>query len=163
MAVAATIQAVLTLVETITQGFPNPSDSTVTFDQLNQLLSLNASSSVPVTKLASFSKALGGGTGTIDLTSMPGNTPDETVTFLNLRVQAWLLLNPSTNANAITIVKGASNGWTGAGATFALTLQPGQWNLAYFDEDGPDVAAGVKTLDLTGTGTQTLSVQLAAG
>lgn len=153
----------LRVVETVDVGFVSPGDNTVTFDQLSEAWDLTGASPVPVTKHAEFDAALVAGAKTLDLTALPGKTADETVTLLNLRVQFVKFKNPSTNANAITFTFGAANPWLGLGAGWKIILQPGQSFLAYLDEDGPDVAAGAKNIDLAGTGAQVAKVQLIAG
>jgi hypothetical protein len=73
--------------------------------------------------------------------------------------------NKSTNANAITIAKGASNGYTGFGSAFSVTLQPGdEWTFKGNDNAGvTDVGSGAKTLDVSGTGAQVLQFHIVAG
>lgn len=67
------------------------------------------------------------------------------------------LLNPISNANSITIETGALTGYTGFGADFSLTLKPGEsCSLGATT----DISSTVKLLDVTGTGTQTLIVQV---
>jgi hypothetical protein len=80
-----------------------------------------------------------------------------------LRVQAIKLSNPAANANAITIAKGAAAGYTGLGANFSLTLVPGAEAMLFNNDGGADIGAANKTLDLTGTGTQSLSVGVVLG
>jgi len=153
----------LRVIETVAAGYVSPGDNTVTFDQLSEDWDLTGASSVPVTKHADFDQALSGGAATIDLLTLPGRTPDEVISFTGLRVQFVKFKNPSTNANAITFAVGASNGWAGLGAGWTFTLNPGCSVLFYLDEDGPNVDATHKTIDLTGTLAQTAKVQLVAG
>ena len=125
---------------------------------------LTASSTPPVTKHALFSKPLSTGTGTIDLTALPGITADETVNGTGLKVQFLKFKNPSTNANKITAAKGGSNGYQLDGATtWSVPLAPGQSVFFELDDAADDIGSGNKTIDLTGTGSQALSVQVVMG
>lgn len=118
----------------------------------------------PLTKVAYFSKALSSGTGTIDLTALPG-TNGATADATGLKVCLLVFRNPPTNANKITITKGATNGFgvTSADDPLTVTLSPGA-EIAFFgNEVTPDVASGKKTIDLTGTGSQALECVVWAG
>ena len=90
------------------------------------------------------------GAATIDLTAAPfsGGTSVPIRTYL---------LNPAANANPITIVKGGTNGYTGFGSSFSITLAPGE-SVALNATTA--LSGSVKTLDITGTGTQALVVQV---
>jgi hypothetical protein len=160
--VTATYISQVTVVETFTGDFVG-SDNTVTVDGLNNTTVLTASTTVPVTKQAAFAKALSSGTGTIDLTALPGMTADETVNGTGLKVQVCKLANPAANANAITVAKGASSGYAMIGSSFTITLQPGQEHTFYLNDAAPDIGSGAKNLDLTGTGTQALDVLFVMG
>ena len=66
------------------------------------------------------------------------------------------LMNPAANANSITIVKGATNGYAGFGAAFSITLAPGE----SVQLDGSSALSATNcTLDISGTLAQTLVVQ----
>ena len=125
-------------------------------------LSLSGSTTPPVSLCASFLKALSSGTGTIDLTALVG-TNGVAVDGTGLKVRAFKFINPATNANPITIAKGASNGYALAGSAFSVTLAPGQEIQAYLKDGAPAIGSGAKTLDLTGTGTQALQCQVVLG
>ncbi len=90
------------------------------------------------------------GAVTIDMTAAPysGGT--------TVPIRAFFL-NPASNANSITIAKGASNGYTGFGSAFSITLAPGEsCGLNALTA----LSGSVKTLDVTGTGSQVLVVQI---
>ena len=153
-----------TAIETLAGEFVDPSDATVTVNGTNTEQTLTASTTPPVTKQSSGTLALSAGAGTIDLTSLPDlNGVAAAVTFDGLKLATVRFVNPSTNANVMTIAKGASNGHTGLGAAFSIAIQPGaefQW-MGF--NNGADVAAGDKTFDVTGTGAQELQYHLTAG
>jgi hypothetical protein len=134
----------------------------VTFDGGNETKTLTASSTPPVTAHAVGQQALSSGTGTIDLRSLTGLN-GVAVDLNGLKPTAILFENPVANANPITIAKGATNGYTGLGANFSLTLQPGQTVLLDLVAAGTAVSGTVKTLDLSGTGSQALKYQMVAG
>jgi len=123
---------------------------------------LKSDSSPPVTCGALFQQALTGGAATIDLTALDGFN-DKVVSGTGLRVQLLRVKNPVTNANPITVAKGASNGYDGFGAGFSVTLQPGAEATLLTNDAGGDIGSGNKTLDLTGTGTQALDVEIIMG
>lgn len=127
--------------------------------------SYTSATSVPVTKFAEFEKTMSGGAGTIDLTALPGITADETVVGTGLKLQLLRIRNKSTNANAITVTKGASNGYglNAAGASWTVVLDPGQAATFELNETAPNVAAGAKDIDISGTGSQILEVQIVLG
>lgn len=163
MTVTAVYESKVTAVQTLTGDFVAPADNTVTISGLNETETFTASTSVPVTKVSSFSQALTAGAATINLAALPGLTAEETVVGTGLKVQLMKLRNKSTNANPITVAKGAANGSTLLGAAWTVTLQPGQSLLFNGDEGTPDVAAGDRTIDLTGTGAQILEVVIVLG
>ena len=114
MSVTLTLTSNITAVETLETNVPAAAATKrrVTHDQFNTTSELNAASTPPVTKVAALQAALTAGAATVDLTSLTG-TNGATVDGTGLRVQAMKLRNPSTNANAITVVEGASNGYDG--------------------------------------------------
>jgi len=96
------------------------------------------------------STALSTGTATLDMTASPISGGTKTPIHL-------FLMNPASNANSITIAVGGTNGYTGFGASFSITLTPGQ----SVQLDGASALGGSnKTLDLTGTGSQVLAYQV---
>ena len=165
MSVAVTYVSQITIVET-GEGVFLGTDNTLTTNGMNRTEGLTGASAVPVTKYSSFRQALTAGTATIDLTSLPDyNGTAGAVTFLGLKLQMIKVRGKSDNANPITITKGASNGYGlgAAGATFTIPLEPDCEATIYLDDKAPDVAAGTKTFDLAGTGSQVLEVTLVAG
>lgn len=160
IAVAGQLVAQLNVVRTFQGQGINGGDKTVSVNNFNGGSSLTGSTTPAITKDAELQLALSSGAVTLDLTAVAD--PDlGNVSFNGLTIQQMLLTNPASNANPISIGKGASNGYTGFGATFFVTLQPGSSlaiNLA-----GSAVGGSSKTLDLTGTGAQALNIQLTGG
>lgn len=169
MATTATYISGVNAVETLATNVPAVASSNNSLQHTgystSKALTGTGSSGLPaVTKLAYFSKALSTGTGTIDLTSLTG-TNGATVDLTGLKVCLMKFRNPSTNANTITVAKGASNGFglTTSGTTFSIPIPPGGEVTIFCDEGTPDVGGGAKTLDLTGTGSQTLECAIWGG
>ena len=167
---AATIDLVykstVTVVETLDSG-DAPAAATanriVTHDGYNTALTLHASTTPPITKVAAFSQALTSGTATIDLTSLDGTVG--TVTGAGLKLQVLKLKAPTTNTGTLTATKGGTHGYglDSAGATWTVPLAPGQEFLFYGDDDPPDISSTVKNIDLSGTGTESLEVMIVVG
>lgn len=161
----AAVNLHLTITDTIVTvptSWINTSRNTVELNGGDVSQNLTASSTPNVTSSALGEKALVAGAVTLDLTALTG-PEGSTVSFDTLKPRAILFENPSGNTNSITIAKGAVNGYTGLGAAFNLTLKPGRTALVYLGSDGDTVSATVKTLDLTGTGTQALRYKMIAG
>ena len=160
-AVTATLIEVLPAAQA--PGAANEAARTVTQAGFNAAQRvLKPDSSPPVTCGALFQQALTTGAATIDLTVLDGFN-DKVVNGTGLRVQLLRVKNPATNANPITVAKGASNGYDGFGSAFSITLQPGAEMTFLTSDAGGDIGSGNKTLDLTGTGTQALDVEIIMG
>ena len=123
---------------------------------------LKSDTSPPVTCGALFQQALAAGVATIDLTALDGFN-DKAVNGTGLRVQLLRVRNPATNANPISIAKGAANGYDGLGAAFKVTLAPGAEATFFPNDAGSDVGAANCTLDLAGTLAQALDVEIIMG
>lgn len=163
MPVSAAYESKLTVTETLADTFLNTNSKSVKYDGMNTALTLDANSSpAVVTKSAAFEKAMSSGAGTIDFRALVG-TNGGAIDGNGLKVQAIKLINKANNANAITIVPGASNGLNLFGAAFSITLSPGQEITAYFKEQGTDIDATHKTIDISGTGSQVLQVIVVMG
>ena len=164
MSVALTYTANLTAVETLEDNVPAAAATKrrVTHDQFDTTSQLNAATTPPVTKVAAFQQALTAGAATVDLTSLTG-TNGASVDGTGLRVQAMKLRNPSTNSGNITVAQGAANGYDGFGASFSLTLAPGAEMMILTDDAGTDIGATNSDLDLSGTGTEALDMEIVLG
>lgn len=162
MPVSAVYTSKVTVSEELADAYLSSSKKTIDHNGLDTSLTLNAGSSVPATKVASFEKAMSGGAGTIDFRALVG-TNGGAVDGNGLKVQVIKLRNKSTNANAITIVPGASNGLNLFGAAFSITLSPGQEITAYLKDQGTDIDATHKTIDISGTSAQVLEVIVVMG
>jgi len=165
MSVTLTYAATGTVAEVIANNdisFSNTANKTVTHSALNQSGTLTSATTPPVTKVAIFNQALTGGAATIDLTALTG-TNGAATTMYGLKVQYIFVKAKSTNANAITLTEGASDGYALMGNGWTVTLAANQWFTFYGNDATPDVDSGAKTIDLSGTGSQSVDIEIVAG
>lgn len=165
MSLRATVGLSLTVRETVATdaaGYASETQNSVTFDGGNVDAALTATTTPAITAHAVGQQALSSGVATLDLRTLTGLN-GVAVDLNGLAPRAVLFENPETNADAITITTGASNGYTGFGVSYLETLQPGAKSLRWLDATGTAVSGSVKTLDLAGTGTQALNYQIVAG
>lgn len=163
MSVEVTFKTTITNVETLENNVPAAAaDKAVTHSGFNTSKTLNSASTPPATKGNAFELALSGGAATLDLTAIPA-TGGGTYSGSGLKVQLLRIRNKAANANSISIAVGASNGYELAGSDFKVTLAPGQEFTFYGNDATPDVAAGDKELDLAGTGTQAVEIDIVLG
>lgn len=154
-----------TVVETLEGGMISANDNTVTTTGMNVDATLTASTTPAVTKYSAGTATMSGGAVTIDLTSLPDtNGTAGAVTLTGMKLAVAKFRNKSTNANEITIAKGASNGHTGFGSAFSITLQPGDEVMFKFNDNSGNVAVGGtdKTIDISGTGSQVCEYEFVA-
>jgi|SRR6185312_9312151 len=156
--------SLITVTETFT-GFTAPNNEDITVSGINESGTLTATTTPPATLQTQFNQALTAGAATIDLTALPGLNADEVVNGNGLKVQLVKFKNPSANANKITISQGASNAYRLDGATnWTISLAPGQSAGPFYLDAASDVISSThKTIDLAGTGTQTLQVAVVMG
>lgn len=163
MSVTVTLESKVKSVETF-GDFADPNDATVTHI-LNDTAVLNPSSTPPVTMKGAFTLTLTAGAATIGLRAFPKD--DDNPLLLQdgdgLKVQVAKFKNPSTNAGDITITFGASNPYLLGGSAFKWILKPGQFVTVYTNDASPDVDNTHKSIDVAGTGSETLQVFLALG
>lgn len=163
MSVKVSVSMVCNVLETLETGVEGAGTPTVNHNSFNPSATLHATSTPPATKAVVTDVALVAGAKTIDLTALTG-TNGASVTFSGLRVQVLRLRNKSGNSGNMTFTKGASNGWTGLGASWAsIVLVPGAAVEFLLNDGGADVSGTVKTIDVTGTGTEEFELTAVAG
>ena len=163
---AATLTGIIKMFCSITEildntPFASTANKQVIHDQLN-LDTTPETEGVPVTVVAAFNQALTAGAATIDFTALLG-TNGATVSGSGLKLQYVLVKAKSTNANALTVKNGTSNGYGGWGADFAVTLDASQQFMVTGRDLEPDVDGTHKTWTLAGTGTQSIDIILVFG
>jgi hypothetical protein len=152
----ATIVGNVTALQTFaTNPAANSTKNFVTLDGFNNEHALTPSTTPDADDVWGGLVTLSGGAATIDLTALTG-ADSATKNF-----------DGKKSAGAFTIAKGASNGYTGFGANFSVTLPAnasgGAWFMFYDAGGGTAVSGTVKTLDVSGTGAQVLEVIVVAG
>lgn len=141
--------------------FAAAGNAKVTHSSLNvsKSLDVNAPAGTNTTVTAQGKVTMVAGAGTLNLAAAPGTAGVVDLTGLKLRT---ILFHAAVaNANPITVAIGAANGYTGLGAAFSLTLDPGKSQGV--EPNATAVAAGVRLFDITGTGAQELEFIITAG
>lgn len=153
MSVSAKVTMQCKVIETLSDTSLASSDNTVTHNSFGvQGTVIKSDTTPPATKVSAGVVALSAGAKSLDLTALTG-TNGATVDATGLKLQVWMLKN--LGANAMTFSEGASNGYAALGAAFSFILLQNQLAQFYLNDAAPDVAAGDKTIDVAGTGTQT--------
>lgn len=162
MSVSVTYAATCTIVETLPVNTGSAADATrkVTHDQYNESGTYNSGTTPPVTLQASFLLTLSGGAASIDFRALTG-TNGASVDGNGLKVQIFRFKN--LGANNMVITPGASNGIDLFGASSSITVPPGAHFTFFLADQAPDIAAGDKTIDVAGTGSQTAEVTVVMG
>ena len=165
MAVSVTFAMDMTVRETLDTGVDGAASPVINFSSLNVGDRLSATTTPVASKHNQDNVALVAGAKTIDLTALTG-AGGGTVTLSGLKVQLFRVSNRGTAA--LTVAKGASNGWS-LWTSWTVTLPAysgtGEYPtiMLYVPEGAEDVDATHKTIDFTGTGTNTFDLSLAAG
>ena len=161
MSVTCSYAMKLGCAETLATGVDAASSPTLKLTGFDSTGSLSATSTVPVTKLAFDTIALVAGAKTIDLTNTVG-VLSTTVDFTGLKVQLMKIKNRTGNS-VMTFSQGSSNPYTLAGSSWSIRLKAGQEFMLFGNDIGEDVAAGVKNIDIAGTGTESFDFIIVAG
>lgn len=162
MSVAVTYAATCTVAETLANNTGSAPAGTrlVTHTEYNETATLNSGTTPPATICAHFLLTLSSGAATVNLAALTG-TNGATTDLTGLKVQVLRVKN--LGANNMVIVPGASNGIDLLGASSSITIYPGAHAMFYLNDSAPDVASGDRTLDVTGTGSQTSEWTIVAG
>lgn len=162
MSVTTAYTSALTATETLTTNVPDVTSNSIVHSGYNKTLNLTGATTPPVSKTASFAKALSAGAATIDLTALVG-TNGAAVDGTGLRVVMCKFQAPAANANPITLKFGAASPYNLLGASWQIVLSPGQEVLFYGVAAAPAIAAGAKNIDLSGTGSQAVNCIIVMG
>lgn len=163
MSISANYNLSLSVVSTDAGDFVLPSNNSVSFAAPTTAGTLTASTTVPATKFSADSLPLVSGAKTIDFAALPGRSSEEVIVGTGLKCQIAYFGNPSTNLSAITITEGVANGLALMGATFKVTLLPGQAVLFFGNDAAPDIASGDRMIDLAGSGVEALDTFFVMG
>lgn len=149
-----------TAIETV--AVDGAASSQITFNGFNLAnVQLNGTSNPVITKPIYHTYTLVAAAKTIDLTALVDSV-GAAYTALGLKLQSIIIKNPAGNHD-LNIAPGASNGYAILGAGNDFTLPGGATLGLYIPEGTPDVAAGAKTLDITGTGTESFKIGMTFG
>jgi hypothetical protein len=157
MAIVLTAEFRGTVRETLTSGVAAASNAVVRLSEYNESVTLNATTTPPATAAAYFLGTLTAGALTINLAALTG--ANGAVDLTGLRIQFLRIKN--LGANAMTFSEGASNGI--ALSCLPLVVAAGGIAQFYLNDAAPDVAAGDRTIDVSGTGAQTFEISIVAG
>ena len=167
-AVTAHYDMLLDVDETVAESLDLAADKTITHktDETTRG-TLNVSSTVVASQCFSDSLTIGGGgSATLDLTSLTGPA-GVTVTFSNLKVQLAKFACPSDNAAAVLIQKGDATAYNLLGVDNAssetLEVLPGGWMGLGHNDKAEDVDGTHKAVKFTGTAGDKIEVILVAG
>lgn len=145
------------LTETLTLS-ADPSIGTVTLSPTaGQRWTMDGTTGPAATKSVRTLVTMSGGTATIDLTAFPDASTNVAVDLTGLKIKMLHLTCPSSNANAVTVKPGASNGYTGWTVTGDILNASDQRGPNIFN-GGIAVDATHKTIDITGTGSQQVTI-----
>ena len=124
-------------------------------------LTLDSSTTPPVTKVSAQDYALVGGTKTIDLTALLG-VNDLVQDCTGLKLQLLVFINAAANAD-MTISGEGANGYSLGAAHVINGGAVACRSVLYVPEALADVSATVKNLVVTGTTTQAFKILMLLG
>lgn len=160
-ALSVDIRAEISATETLSGG-DIATPQIVQHTGYNQRLLADGTTTPDLTKAAYEQVNLVAGAASIDLTALQLN--GAAVDLTGTQPRGILITALAANVGDITVSKGVTNGYTGAGAAFSVTLNPGMSVLLMWTLDNAlAVGAGAKTLDLAGTGTDGVQLSAVAG
>lgn len=162
MGVTATILHSLKIVKTLAANVAGITTPDLIYDKLNTSKSLTSLSTPAVSNGTKQEIALSSGAKTIDLTALTDANAGA-ITLNGLKPVCIQLENPAANANNMTFAAGASNGFNFMGAGGTVVLSPGQSIEIYHHTGGATIGSGAKTIDVSGTGSQTFYFGIVAG
>lgn len=136
-------------------------NQTILVNGLDILTSLTGSTTPACSLDCCLSLALISGAVTLDLTAIPDPVLG-TITATGLTPYVTRFQNPAANANPITMTVGGTDGYAGYGAGWNLTLQPGE-EAVILKQAASNITSLLKEIAFTGTGAQTINIQMAFG
>lgn len=122
----------------------------------------NASTTPDAELVYSGTVSLSDGSATLDLTSI-SNSEGDTIATTGKKVRVFKAKATSDNANALTLTEGASNGYALAGASWKVILEASDSVLFILNDNADAVGASDKTIDLSGTGSQSVDIIIIFG
>lgn len=136
------------------------SSPSVVYDAYCTRETLTGTSTVSIDAVTAFLATLSSGAATIDLTDVAGTTGDQSMSGKSLRT--IYLQATSDNAGVISVQAGATNGYPLFGSSGKITLSPGD-SMGLRISTTNDVDGTHKTIDLAGTGDDSLVIVMTFG
>jgi len=136
---------------------------------LNVSATLDASTTPAITATPCFRKVTISGTTTIDLTAAAAPAlpaaATRTVDLSGKKLVAYAFKADAANAGGVTISVGGTNGYALFGASKSIILQPGEsvFGVLGTTSGKPTVGASEKTIDITGTTNDVVTLVLYFG
>ncbi len=147
------------VVEQLSKG--TLSQRTVTHD-IKDDMSFDANTTPDGELIYSANVPLSSGTATLDLKSI-ANSEGTTIVTEGKKVRVFKARASSSNANALTMTVGASNAYLLAGATWKIALEAGDSCLLILNDNAPAISSSTKDIALSGTGTQSVDIEIIFG
>jgi len=163
MSVRVNYSVQCSVVETLETGIDglDIGDKAVTHNAFNSKENLGSASTVPVTKVASWTEVLSGGADDVQFDSLTG-VNGATVDGTGLRVQVIKIKNKAGN-DVITIApKAATDDYLLLGAAFTFKLLAGQEFTFFGNELAPEAGAG-DAITITGTSSDEVEIIVVMG
>ena len=159
---SATIKHTATVVEALAGAGVASGKGNITYDNYDSTYALTPSTTPKALTNAQFLMALVSGAKTLDLTALIDGSTGQVVDGTGNRVVGFRFKN--LGANSMTIVGGASNGYLLFG-TAGKVIVPAGGEVSFYTAGVtvPAIDATNKTLDITGTATQTAQVTVITG
>ena len=165
MSVRVNYKAEINVVETLETNIDglDVGDKMITHNAFNSVQDLGPSSTVPVTKVASWIETLTGGADEIDFCALPG-VNGATVVGTGLRVQAIKIKNQVGNAVITIAPKASTDNYDLLGASFLFKLLSGQEITFFGNELAPEVGSGtLNVITITGTSSDDVEIIVVMG
>lgn len=147
--VSTVFDFIMTSTETLDLSLDLSTDPKITEQIVGPKGTLNATSTVKVSKQFSDKRTLSAGTDTFDLTALVRSPAPSPVDFTGLKVKLFKIKADDSNTDDITIKPNVSNGYAIFGATNELDLPPGTTQYLWGADKFPTVGATSKDMDVT--------------
>lgn len=164
MATTASIQCGISGTRTISSGVDNATSPNVRL-AVGEITSLTSTTTPDCENIVCPLLTLTAGAYTIDLTALP-DINGATTTLTGKKVRALFFHNLSSSNN-MTFAKGASNGLDSLSGSWSMVLLPGEKRCIDLSDVSTgsiaDISASIKTIDVSGTGTDTFDFGVVVG
>ena len=160
MSIAASVKTQITTVETLEENVADVAAPALSHTGHNTAQTFGAATTPPGTKCSYELCALSEAAKTVDLTDLTGSN-GAAIDGSGLRVQAIKIKH--LGDNPLTVEEGDTNGYDGFGASFLVILEKDAEITLIPQDAGADISGTNKTLDFSGTGSETFELSLILG